>query len=595
MLVSRKSAYDSVQATDTVVTRGRKMETKWQEMLQEIWMGYCYAQTVPYQLVMKKIRIYTKLVKLCQVKPDLFTILQANGVTSQDQMQVDTTDTASKDTSKQSEQQGLDPTKALENLKGEKTASGADSDMYPKLPDKFRGCRLLISEVSTKNGRSPSFIELERKCPKGVRDKTSLMAGYHLIAVRVGDPSKIYLSISLDKLRLREVEEINPASKRPKTNHYFVIGSEQGKVDLLFNEIEMMVWPPDGIRGIQQEETSTFAIILLYMPNALEIANTNLILGLRKRDNLCWEKDFGDEQRFRVKKYVQDVFLYGAPCPVTLCEEFTNMIPNKVAIEPVTGLFSPVSYIHGPNQSPPFITMNRCTDNLFPMQLDYFFEGPASPGSRNICPITAASVFPMSGVRLQSSAQKLIVNINNFFMKYYATPVLLEGTPEKLTAKVTSMPESAVYRVLNNWRANTIATPNRKRNNPFLVQCRIDSFNRELIRRTIQNIYKENRPPFAFEIYKNFMTAIRNHENQERQNGKEVEEFNCHEKTFRKILHRLGYKFGKIHTRDSILMRPDIVRWRGRYLQALENNRKSENPMPVIWLDGDCLVLKILK
>lgn len=53
--------------------------------------------------------------------------------------------------------------------------------------------------------------------------------------------------------------------------------------------------------------------------------------------------------------------------------------------------------------------------------------------------------------------------------------------------------------------------------------------------------------------------------------GERVVPFKFAEKTFRKILH-LGFRYGKIITRDVLLMRPQIVNRRGKYLSEKQRS-----------------------
>lgn len=117
--------------------------------------------------------------------------------------------------------------------------------------------------------------------------------------------------------------------------------------------------------------------------------------------------------------------------------------------------------------------------------------------------------------------------------------------------------------------------------------CQIDSFKADQIKRIIQKYYADNKPPLACDIFKTFMDQVRSEEELVLRNtGRAAVPFISHEKTFRKILHTLGFKYGRINTRDILLMRPQIVSWRGKYLSEMLKNRNSLEPMEVVWLDG---------
>lgn len=97
---------------------------------------------------------------------------------------------------------------------------------------------------------------------------------------------------------------------------------------------------------------------------------------------------------------------------------------------------------------------------------------------------------------------------------------------------------------------------------------------------------KKKIAPYFADIFKEFKTKVAENNNLRQSNGEVFKPFTCSEWTFRKILRKLGYKYGKINMRDAILIRPDIVTWRGKYLNALRKNKLSQNPMKIIYLDG---------
>lgn len=160
------------------------------------------------------------------------------------------------------------------------------------------------------------------------------------------------------------------------------------------------------------------------------------------------------------------------------------------------------------------------------------------------------------------------------------------GSSLQLTSAVTTASPGVISKVLSSARSGTIATPGKYRNRKSQIMCQIDSFKADQIKRIIQKSYADNKPPLASDIHKTFMDQVKTEEELLRTTGKAVVPFTCHEKTFRKILHTLGFKYGRINTRDVLLMRPQIVTWRGKYLSEMRKNRNSPEPMEIVWLDG---------
>lgn len=463
-----------------------------------------------------------------------------------------------------------------------------DDYIYPKIPSLLGQCRLVISEIAH-NERQHNFIELQRLCPSTVKTQRSLtLKGYHLLLVEVGDPSKIIMSLSLDGQILRVVQEINPNSRRPKNNEYFVIGSESTIPDIKLVDVLEFVHSSVQPKAIPADDESTYAVILLYFPNTVEQHIATSELGLHQRESVYLPRLIEDVQRHYIEKYLQDIILYGTPCYIEVCEEFVRLVPIPTNIEPIYGQFVPVPFATRHDETHT-VSLNRCATNSFPMQLDSFAQGDASPGLRNNCPFTISSrVFNMKGVLLRKSAQKIILNVHNYFENVYARRVVLQGTPLQMTSQACSLGIDSIGKVLANFKTGTIETPGNPRNRVVRPhkQCQIDKFYADMIRTIIQDIYSAQRPPFANEIYITFKRKVLETENTRRISGEQVTPFTCHEKTFRKILRRLGYRYGKIETRDVLLMRPQIVMWRDKYLNALKKNRASENPKKVIYLDG---------
>lgn len=65
----------------------------------------------------------------------------------------------------------------------------------------------------------------------------------------------------------------------------------------------------------------------------------------------------------------------------------------------------------------------------------------------------------MTGVPLQSTAQKLIVNTKSFFDQYAQDPTLLDGTSVEKAASVLGINRVSVYQTLHNYKNNAIHTP----------------------------------------------------------------------------------------------------------------------------------------
>jgi len=297
--------------------------------------------------------------------------------------------------------------------------------------------------------------------------------------------------------------------------------------------------------------------------------------------------EINDERMNIIRKYYQDVVIVGEPCDASDCGFCFDLLVLPPQVEEVNGLHLPVPDISPEGGIKSYLSINRCTNNHLPMQQDSFISGKPSPGSRNNCPVISANNFPFNfrGTTLQSSAQKLIVNVRAFFEGTGNGPIVMDGTSIEKVSQVTGVHVNTVKKVLQNWKSNAIVTPGVKRSRKSPVMEQFDNFRVENVKRVIADFYRKNTPPFLSDIFKELVKQIREEENGRRLQGETVTSFRCSLYTFRKLLHKIGFKFGKINNRDVILQRPDIVARRYDYLLAMRQNRRSDNPKPVVYTD----------
>ena len=90
-------------------------------------------------------------------------------------------------------------------------------------------------------------------------------------------------------------------------------------------------------------------------------------------------------------------------------------------------------------------------------------------------------------------------------------------------------------------------------------------------------------PPLLGQVFKDLKKEIGEEQEHQRAAGRRIKPFECSINTFRKLMHNIGFHYGKINNRDVILMRDDIVAKRWNYLEALRKNQASANPKPIIY------------
>jgi len=65
----------------------------------------------------------------------------------------------------------------------------------------------------------------------------------------------------------------------------------------------------------------------------------------------------------------------------------------------------------------------------------------------------------------------------------------------------------------------------------------------------------------------------------------EKEIFKCSIITFRRLLRLMGYRFKRIDNRAKVMQRPELTKWRGRYLKRLRKNDEETTPKKLVYLD----------
>lgn len=207
--------------------------------------------------------------------------------------------------------------------------------------------------------------------------------------------------------------------------------------------------------------------------------------------------------------------------------------------------------VHLPSLTGSPRSSSRCSTKITSRQIEDFQEPNPTSGSMNEC---KHQIFT------SSSAQKLVVNIHAFFTKFSNQQVELTGSPIEMTGAVTSLNPKTVSRVITNSLTGVLETPGGRRQSRKRKECQLYEFNVFKIKDIIQGFYRGNKNLFFADIYTKFMEAVRHDEEQEILFGApDMIPFKCSPGIFRKVLRRFGYYYGRIETRDAILMRPDIV------------------------------------
>lgn len=262
-----------------------------------------------------------------------------------------------------------------------------------------------------------SFLELVRLCPPEVKNFRSkaLPGHFHVLVVEIGDPSTLELSHSLSGAVLSEVSERVQGVQRPRNVYYYVIGSNSMNPSMTFHDVQEKV-RYNGHPGLPSNPEKTYAVILLFFPNLKEAREVRPHFQLfPSRENMFKPIEIGDQQRFYIKKYMQDIVIYGSPCSSLLCSEFTSLLPRAQRVSNIN--YVPIPSPLNDDPAKPYVCISRCAENILPMQLESFDLVKATPRAKNDCDFNIKP-FSLQGLMLQSTAQKIILNVYNYFETY---------------------------------------------------------------------------------------------------------------------------------------------------------------------------------
>jgi hypothetical protein len=243
-------------------------------------------------------------------------------------------------------------------------------------------------------------------------------------------------------------------------------------------------------------------------------------------------------------------------------------------------------------QEIPF-SFGRCSLGNKPYQVFSFKDTQSTPGVPNKCPANKLTLdFNLKHARLQSTAQKILLNVWSGLRQSKTDPSILEGEPKAIASRLTGTTIMQISKAEERWRENSIVTPQKHTTSSCRKQIQIDSFDRGWIRDQIIKGYTEGAAKTMRQVFKDFIkykedqyeTLLEFHQ-QHQGSTSAPEKFSCVYRTFRKVLNIMGFKYGVVNKRAGILQRDDIVTWRGKYLRMLRRNDAAEEPREVVYID----------
>ena len=173
---------------------------------------------------------------------------------------------------------------------------------------------------------------------------------------------------------------------------------------------------------------------------------------------------------------------------------------------------------------------------------------------------------------LRSQTKEIVFNVNKYFQQEKAHGEIFDDIKKGVlrTAKATNFSESTVHRIIKEGKENnTPMFQSPKKRDPVLTVTNFDSFDKDLLRRTILNFYVRKEIPTIINVTEEF---------------KKKNEYTGCKESLRKVMHKIGFRYGRVDGRKFLLERDDIVTARTKFLRKMKQLR-NENVENIIYLD----------
>jgi hypothetical protein len=487
------------------------------------------------------------------------------------------------------------------------SVSGATKAATTTLTEENRfECNIVINEIYASKGTEIKnmFIELKRICGSSREiPKAASLDGYMILIVEIHNDLRIVFSADLSGQKLfSKTEQVDG---KEVANYYHITATNlvpQAGLRISLDKQVTHVAFPDIYESIPSESKIPRAVILLQFDKPYR----NVMQWLPP---VPFYDDVNKQQKFRyqildgslansVRHHIRDMFVYSTEC-----------LPNHAALLKTIYKDFPndcFDYFYSIDRSQSAsldISYSRCGTGNVRFRSAMFRDAINTPGSQNRCPSlkndkSFRPPFKFRGTALQSTAQKMILNVWHSVQVAATDPSFLDGPPKETAAKMLGITERTITRINERWRKNAIMTPGKNRKRICPAQAMIDSFDQDKIRTIISDYYKKGKPPLLEHIYNDFLLCkAASNSVQEalfERHGDLVSppdpDFSISKATFSIVLRKMGFKYGRIDTRAIVLQKPDIVSWRGRYLKRLKKNEAATGPnkLNVIYLDEVC-------
>lgn len=172
-------------------------------------------------------------------------------------------------------------------------------------------------------------------------------------------------------------------------------------------------------------------------------------------------------------------------------------------------------------------------------------------------------ITPKTQRAYTSSERRIILNVYAVLRR--ENPDMSKRNVAERVGVLTGCGRATVERLRKEFDEGAPVTPGKKR--PYQIGQRtrmkkLTDFQKNGIRRIVHSLYRENIPPTSDKI-----TAMIN---------ADVDLPNVSDRTTRKLMNDLGFKFVKRQRRSILIEREDIVQWRRQYLLKIKEYREQK-------------------
>ncbi|CAG7785802.1 unnamed protein product [Allacma fusca] len=447
-------------------------------------------------------------------------------------------------------------------------------------------CEILINEIVLQEG---AYVEVAKLCPSNTQqqNKRTDLNGFVLVLMNSNGVNLTFEKVTqLDAVELL-LSNVTFSSNSKTFRHGsrptggiqsgFKVGTNESTSTVKSNSTESLALPEEP----RQTNAKYFRVINI---NGTRFNTTTAIMLLHQN---------AQERRrailYKVNQIVTDELLAKLQAEVHDAVVIAGMNDNmnhKIMFlghnkQPLRSLVWPDAEDFSIN-----FGISKCDADKKPFNPQGFKYSLKSPQSPNYCNPHVKYMLeeseyippfgPFSGRLIGTQALQLSINLVRSLQNAKNRQKLFQMEPKKLAAKLLNIGLRTVYRAEKQLEETGTIEREYKRKPFESVMSNLNDEIRAILYETITSFYQQNLVPTLQPIFNRFLSYIQR-DNVTVKMGNVSKLFTCGFKTFRKILKIEDYKFGRINHRDAVLLNPDKVAWRGRYLRRIRNNDKDQN------------------